>query len=160
MSHWHDILIVLLILHGIVAFLLVGALTHQLISVWMPIHERIKNFFGHLRGVGGTIYVDVVIILYIITFFLGVIIYPDFKLSASTVMVQKGFWKSMDSFEFKEHILALGLAVLPAYWYYWRQPLLREDAFTRAMLTSLLAFVVWWGFLVGHVLNNIRGLGT
>jgi hypothetical protein len=27
------------------------------------------------------------------------------------------------------------------------------------MLTSLLAFIVWWGFLTGHILNNIRGFG-
>jgi hypothetical protein len=38
---------------------------------------------------------------------------------------------------------------------------LREEyARTRAMLTTVLAFVVWWGFLVGHLANNIRGLGT
>jgi hypothetical protein len=27
-------------------------------------------------------------------------------------------------------------------------------------LTLMLAFIVWWGFLVGHVLNNIRGFGS
>jgi len=24
----------------------------------------------------------------------------------------------------------------------------------------MLAFVVWWNFLVGHILNNIRGFGS
>jgi hypothetical protein len=28
------------------------------------------------------------------------------------------------------------------------------------MLTTLLAFIVWWGFIVGHILNNIRGFGS
>jgi len=24
----------------------------------------------------------------------------------------------------------------------------------------MLAFIVWWNFLVGHILNNIRGFGS
>jgi hypothetical protein len=52
------------------------------------------------------------------------------------------------------------LAVLPAYWYFWQPALAEEHAFTRAMLTTLLAFIVWYGFLVGHLTNNVRGLGT
>ena len=27
-------------------------------------------------------------------------------------------------------------------------------------LTALLAFVVWWGFLIGHILNDIAGFGS
>ena len=41
----HDLLITLLILHGLAAFLLIGALTHQTISVWAPIHGHIDSFF-------------------------------------------------------------------------------------------------------------------
>jgi hypothetical protein len=52
------------------------------------------------------------------------------------------------------------LALLPAYWYFWRQPLDESDAMTRKLLTALLAFIVWWAFLAGHIANNIRGLGT
>ena len=33
-----------------------------------------------------------------------------------------------------------------------------EQAAARRYLTWLLAFIVWWSFLVGHVLNNIKGL--
>ena len=29
----------------------------------------------------------------------------------------------------------------------------------RAALTTILAFIVWWSFLIGHVLNNIKGFG-
>ena len=47
--------------------------------------------------------------------------------------------------------------MLPAYWFYWRRPLDPRHARPRAILTLLLAFIVWWGFLVGHVVNNIRG---
>jgi hypothetical protein len=27
-------------------------------------------------------------------------------------------------------------------------------------VTLILAFVVWWSFLVGHITNNIRGFGV
>ena len=53
---------------------------------------------------------------------------------------------------------AVGLGLLPVYWLYWRPPLLAEHADTRQYLTWMLAFVVWWNFLVGEVLNNIKGL--
>jgi len=57
----------------------------------------------------------------------------------------------------KEHYIAIGLGMLPAYWYYWRQPLSQEYARTRATMSAVLALAVWWSFIVGHVLNNIRG---
>jgi hypothetical protein len=62
-------------------------------------------------------------------------------------------------FELKEHFVAVGLGLLPIYWYTWRRPLEPRYARTRAALTMILALIVWWGFLTGHVLNNIRGFG-
>jgi hypothetical protein len=64
------------------------------------------------------------------------------------------------SFELKEHFVTIGLGLLPAYWYYWRRPLAPDTARTWVALTTILAFIVWWAFLVGHVLNNIRGFGS
>ena len=61
-------------------------------------------------------------------------------------------------FEIKEHLVAIGLGLLPAYWLFWRKRLGPETAATRRYLTWLLAFFVWWSFIVGHVLNDIRGL--
>jgi hypothetical protein len=69
-------------------------------------------------------------------------------------------WPQNGAFELKEHFAAVGLGLLPAYWHSWRQPLEAAYASTRAILTALLAFIVWWNFLVGHILNNIRGFGS
>ena len=55
--------------------------------------------------------------------------------------------------------MTVGLGILPAYWYFWRQPLADDHSRTRALLTATLAFIVWWSFLVGHILNNMRGFG-
>ena len=68
-------------------------------------------------------------------------------------------WRAANGvFEIKEHFAAIGLGVLPVYWVSWRPPLLPGQATTRRCLTGILAFVTWWSFLVGHVLNNIKGL--
>jgi hypothetical protein len=156
----HETLITLLVVHGLAAFLLLGALTHQTISVWAPIHVHVSSFFDRTRAVSARNYGGAIIVLYVIAFVLGMIIYPDYKLTASNVLTTQHWTKSLQGFEFKEHVLAIGLGLLPAYWYYWRLPLVPERDFVRAMLTSVLTFVSWVGFLVGHVLNNIAGLGV
>ena len=69
-------------------------------------------------------------------------------------------WKSVGAFEIKEHLIAVGLAVLPAYWYFWQPSSDAGDLRTRKLLTTLLAFIIWWAFLAGHIANNIRGIGT
>ena len=83
--------------------------------------------------------------------------------SASTSgpsLERAGHWQALGLFDLKEHFVAIGLALLPAYWVCWRQPRADEPARTRAALTSILAFIVWWSFLIGHVLNNIMGFGS
>jgi len=149
----------LLIIHGLGAFLLLGALTHQTIAVWAPVRARVSNFLGHVRAVSAHDYGGAVVVTYVATFVLGMIIYPDFKITANATLTAQHWTRSLQSFEFKEHVLAIGLALLPAYWYYWRPPLVPERDFIRAMLTSVLTAICWMGFLVGHVLNNAAGLG-
>ena len=39
-----------------------------------------------------------------------------------------------------------------------RLPLLPQSAEARKYLTWILAFIVWWNFIVGELLNNIKGL--
>ena len=75
-------------------------------------------------------------------------------------MEQFGYWWTLGSFEFKEHAIAMGLGLLPAYWYFWRQPLSEEYATIRKWVTVFIAFAVWYSFLSGHVANNFRGVGS
>ena len=105
-------------------------------------------------------YVTAVIILYVITAIVGGYIYTNYRISARFTLEQGHFWKTFGAFELKEHFIALGLGLLPAYWYFWTSAESDAYAKTRAMLTTFLAFMVWWGFLVGHLTNNVRGLGT
>jgi hypothetical protein len=152
--------ITLLIMHGLSAFLLLGAITHQALSVWMPARNRSGHFVNRVRAVPPSSYVNAIIILFIVTAILGSLIYTNYRITARFTLEQGRFWKTFGAFELKEHIVTIGLGMLPAYWCFWRPPLREEYARTRTMLTTVLAFVVWWGFLVGHLTNNIRGLGT
>ena len=150
-------IVALLILHGLCAVALLGAITHQAISVWLPSRQTATSFVGRMRGVSPAGYVNAIVILYLVTATLGAIIYPVYRLNVRVVLEQmQMFWQN-GSFELKEHFVAVGLGMLPAYWYVWRQPLAIEQARPRAVMTALLAFIVWWSFLIGHILNNIRG---
>src|ERR1700758_3534298 len=147
----------LLIIHALLAVTLLGAITHQAISVWLPLRKKAGSFVGRMRSVPATSYVNAVVILYVITATLGAIIYPEYRLSIRVVLQQLNLNIPNGLFELKEHFVAIGLGMLPAYWYFWRQPLAEIYMRTRAVLTVVLAFIVWWSFLVGHILNNIRG---
>jgi hypothetical protein len=150
----------LLIVHGLLAVALLGAITHQAASVWLPARKPAGSFVGRFRAVPGASYAGAIVVLYLLTAALGAVIYPEYRMSIRVVLEQLELRVQNGVFELKEHFAMVGLAVLPAYWIFWRQPLDPAHARTRAMLTVLLAFVVWWNFLVGHVLNNVRGFGS
>ena len=152
--------IALVITHGLLAFLLLGAVTHQVVSALVPARAGATHFVSRFRAVGSANYANAIIVLYLVTAALGSFIYTNYLISARLTLEQGHYWKSFGAFEIKEHLIAIGLAALPAYWYFWRQPLDETDALTRKLLTVLIAFIVWWAFLAGHIANNIRGLGT
>jgi len=151
---------VLLIIHGLLAVALLGAITHQALSVWWKVRKPADSFVTRVRAVPATSYANAVVLLYLLTTLLGGIIYPDYRLNVRVVLEQLEMPAANGSFELKEHFAVLGLAMLPAYWYFWRTPLAENYARTRAALTLIIAFIVWWNFLVGHILNNIRGFGS
>jgi hypothetical protein len=150
----------LLIIHGLLAFLLLGAITHQVVSVWAPARARRGNIIARFSAVPGAGYANAIVILYGVTAIFGGWIYTLYRITSRLTLEQGQYWKTFGAFELKEHVIALGLAVLPAYWYYWKAPLAEEHARTRLILTTLLAALVWYGFIVGHLTNNIRGLAV
>ena len=149
----------LLIVHGLLAVALLGAITHQVLSVWLPARKPAASFPARFRAVAGGGYVNAVIVLYILTFLVGAFIYPEYRVSIRVVVEQMEAWAENGAFELKEHFAAVGMAMLPAYWYFWRQPP-EQHPRTRAAITALIAFIVWWNFLTGHILNNLRGFGA
>ncbi len=154
-SMWSTILVVT---HGIFAVGLIGALTHQVIALWSTAPTPSDNFFARLRNVRSGSYTNAVVILYLLDFALGAVIYATYRIEVRPYLEDIQFYVAAGSFETKEHLAALGLGLLPAYWLFWKAPGFSAHGNERKYITLLLAFFVWWNFLVGHILNNIRGL--
>ena len=150
----------LLIVHSLAAVALLGALTHQAISVLWPARARTGSFVSSLRSVPSMTYTNAIIVLFVLTAILGSIVYPEYRLSIRETLHDYRLFVPEGAFELKEHLISIGLGLLPAYWYYWHDAGAKEHAATRATVTALLAAIVWYGFLTGHVLNNIRGFGS
>jgi hypothetical protein len=149
----------LLIFHGLCAVFMLGALTHQALSAWWPATAGGRTMFNSFRAVRAAAYANTIVILYAMTVTLGSIIYPTYRIGVRVFLEDLKLSAANGIFELKEHIVAVGLGLLPAYWYFWRQPLVPELALTRNLVTAVLALIVWYSFIVGHVLNSIRGFG-
>ena len=149
----------LLIVHGLIAVALLGAITHQTLATWVPARARSGSFFSRFRAVRSASFANAIVVLYSVAALLGAVVYLYFRVDIRPELEQAGHWQALGLFDIKEHFVAIGLALLPAYWVLWQQPGADELRQTRTALTSILAFIVWWGFLIGHVMNNIMGFG-
>jgi hypothetical protein len=148
----------LLIIHGILAVFLLGAITHQAVGAAWPVTKKGSGFFQSVRGVNGMSYTNAVIVLFVVTFAIG-IIYPTYRINVRTVLQEYRDFKPEGMFEMKEHLLALALALLPIYWLFWHKAS-EANRVARTLVTSVIAVAVWWAFLTGHIINNIRGFGS
>src|SRR5262245_5871245 len=151
---------ILLLVHGLLAVALLGAITHQALSV-VPAGAapgRRSSFFARFRGVNGPAYAVPIVVLFVLTATLGAFLYPAYRIDVRVPLEDTNSRSANGIFEIKEHLIAVGLGALPAYWLAWRTPLSPALANTRRYLTWILAFFVWWAFLVGHLLNNFKGL--
>jgi hypothetical protein len=147
----------LLIAHATIAVALLGGITHQAFAACWPA-QRKAGFFSSFRAVSGASYTKVNIALYLAMTALGGLIYPFYRVAVRTYLESARLWSANGSFELKEQFVAVGLGMLPLFWLVWRKPLDPQMRVARAAITAILCFIVWYSFLVGHVLVNIRGL--
>ncbi len=149
---------VLLILHGLAAVILIGATTHQSIASWKTKSAPSNTFFQSLINTRGATYTNAIVILYVLTAIGGGIIYPTYVMDVKGSLTDAQMLSAIGAFELKEHFAIIGLAMLPTYWYLWKKVPPAEHRVTRALNTTVVCAMVWTSFLVGHVLNNIKGL--
>jgi hypothetical protein len=150
----------LLILHGLVALALIGAITHQALATCAPPHAKPESFFGRFRAIPAPRFANAIVVLYLTSAVLGAVVYLYFKIDIQPYLERDRHWHAMGFLDLKEDFIVIGLGVLPAYWFCWRRPDNCEHHHIRTTLTVILAFIVWWSFLVGHVMNNIRGFAS
>jgi len=153
---------IFLIIHGLLAVGLLGALTHQAMSVLMPVRQLAGplGFITRFRAVPGAGYATAVCILWILTFVAGAWIYTKYRIYVRIPIEQAGYWKTQGFFELKEHVATIGLGLLPIYWYFWKNAQNPQYDSARKWVTVWLAAGCWFAYLVGHVLNNVRGFGS
>jgi hypothetical protein len=135
-----------------------GAITHQAIAVKFGRDSGKTSFTARYRSVDPSVYARAVVLLFIAGTLIGALLYPSYRVIVRPVLEPNSLRAANGAFEIKEHLSALGLLMLPAYWAAWRKPLGAEYATARTVLTWVLAAFVWWNFIVGDVLTNIKGL--
>jgi hypothetical protein len=145
----------LVILHGLLAVALLGSITHQAVSVVWPSGNK-AGFTNAYRAVSSRIYVNANIVLFLAVACLGAYIYPIYRVWVRTYLENARLFPAVGSFEVKEQFIAIGLGLLPLYWMVWRRPEPAGQS-ARTAVTLILCFIVWFAFIVGHILNNIRG---
>ena len=150
---------ILLFTHFLLAVGLLAAITLQAAAVLIPARQVAGNFIER-SPVPAASYATLIAVLYVLQALMGAWIYVKYRTYVRIPMEQlRHFW-TVGSFEFKEHIVAMGLGLLPAYWYFWQQPLSAEHAVVRKWVTVFLLISVWYAFVVGHVANDFRGVGS
>jgi hypothetical protein len=153
---------ILFICHALCAVALIGALSHQAMSVLMPVRAAAGpgGFVTRFRSVQGAGYATAVCVLWIVTFFFGAWIYTKYRMYVRIPIEQEGYWKTQGVFELKEHLAVIGLGLLPIYWFFWKNARNPDYDSPRKWLTVTLAGFCWYMFLVGHIVNNVRGFGS
>jgi hypothetical protein len=151
-----------LLTHLLLAVALLGSLTHQAVSVMMPVRKAAgpAGFVTRFRSVPAAGYATAVCILWVLTFIVGSYIYTKYRIYVRIPLEQATYWKTQGFFDFKEHVASIGLVLLPAYWFFWKNAQSPEYDTPRRMVTVFLALACWFLFIVGHVLNNSRGFAS
>src|SRR5262249_31064964 len=119
-----------------------------------------RSFFARFSAVQPAGYATAIVGLYVGAAVLGAVVYLSFKVDIQPSLERDRHWNALGFFDLKEDFVAIGMGLLPAYWLSWHRPPAEERRRTDAALTTLLGFIVWWSFLVGHVVNDIMGFGS
>src|SRR5258708_37523389 len=151
---------VFLFLHFALSVAVVATVPLQSAAALMPARQAAGPFIDRFRPVPAVSYAALIVILYVLQALIGAWIYIKYRTYVRIPMEGFRHWWTVGSFEFKEHVVTMGIALLPAYWYFWQQPQSEEHAAVRKWLTVFLALSVWYSFLVGHVANDFRGVGS
>jgi hypothetical protein len=150
---------ILLFVHFALAVGLLAAVTLQAVAVLMPARQVAGGFIDR-SPVPAASYATLIAVVYVLQALMGAWIYIKYRTYVRIPMEElRHFW-TVGSFELKEHVVTMGLGLIPAYWYFWQQPASTEYARVRKWVTIFLALCVWYSFVVGHVANDFRGVGS
>jgi hypothetical protein len=151
---------ILLFIHFVLAVGLLAAVTIQAVVVLLPARQVAAGHYVQRGPISPASYTTLIVVLFVLQTLMGAWIYIKYRTYVRIPMEAFKHWWTVGSFEFKEHVVTMGLGLLPAYWYFWRQPLSMDYDNVRRWITVFLALSVWYSFIVGHVANDFRGVGS
>src|SRR5437867_988782 len=101
---------VLLIVHGLLAVFLLGAITHQAMSVVKraPGSAR-RSFIDKFGSVHAASYATPIVFLFIVTSIGGAFLYPQYRIDIRPTLEDLQMRAANGVFEIKEHLAAVGL---------------------------------------------------
>ena len=149
----------LLMAHMLASVALLGAVTHQALAVLAPSKSK-RGFLSRFRGVNAAAYAGAICVLWVTTCVIGAWIYTHYRVYVRVPIESEGYWITVGLFELKENVVTLGLFLLPAYLFFWRRAGVASYDTARRWTTVLLATMAWLGFIVGHLVVNVRGMAT
>lgn len=145
----------LLIAHALVAVLLLGSLTHNVLITT----NYLRGKFGKIRL--EKLYVKVGFVAYLLTFGLGSIIYPNYRYHVRARYFDLHMRWATNIFDIKEHWAGIGLVLFLAFFLLSRRIDPRTDRrflFFYVFLSVTLASIVWFDFIVGLLLVSYRSI--
>ena len=120
---------ILLLAHALMAVALLGAVTHQALSVVpQAASTGRRSFFARFRNVNAPAYAGPIVVLFVLTATLGAFLYPQYRVDVRVLLEDTNSRSANGIFEIKEHFIAVGFGALPIYWQSWRTPLAPESA--------------------------------
>src|ERR1700684_2267899 len=133
---------ILLFVHFALAVALLAAVTLQTAAILMPVRQAAGKFLRRITPAPAASYATLIVLLYVPQALMGAWIYVKYRTYVRIPMEGFRHWWTVGCFELQENVVTMGLALLPAYWYFWQQPQSEENASVRNWLTVFLAFSV------------------
>ena len=98
---------ILLLVHGLLAVALLGAITHQALSVVAAgTASGRRSFFARFRSVNGPAYAGPIVVMFVLTATLGAFLYPQYRIDVRVLLEDTQSRSANGIFEIKEHLIS------------------------------------------------------
>lgn len=145
----------LLILHALVAILLLGSMTHNVLLT-------VPYLWKHYKKVGlEKLYVKVALVAYSLTFLLGAVVYPNYRYHVRDQYFDPQLPWASQLFDIKEHWAGIGLGLMVAYFVLSLviDPRIhRERVLLYVFLSVAITLIIWFNLIAGLWLTALKGV--
>lgn len=146
---------VLLIIHALLAMLLLGSMTHNVLIT----SRYLVGNFNKIKL--EKLYVKVAFVAYGLTFIFGTLMYPNYRYHVRALYLDKHAPWATNLFDIKEHWVALGLALFTVFYLLSRAIEPAKDRhllFVYVFLSVVLTGIVWFAVVTGLLVTSVKGI--